>query len=180
MARNGTGKATRKATEPNDLYDELSPEAQQVWDNVGTFGYVPEKGFKGLWFARKRGEPASDAIGPADSLETLHTMVKEYVQANAPDQDEDEFRLENPVEEPIIPELDKQADRCIDAKAKKEMANVVMNDEYDAMLKEMKDHGRKRYSRKGMTLVIEDHEKLTIKPQKKDSSESSKAHNQAR
>lgn len=77
MARNGT--STVAAKEPNDLYDSLSPESQQTWDEIGALGYTPEKGAQGLWFARKAGQEPKDAIGPCEHISVLLTMAKDQV-----------------------------------------------------------------------------------------------------
>lgn len=78
MARNGLSAVETR--EPNDFYDSLEQEAKDIWDDIGaSFGYTPEKGKGNLWFARKPGAKAKDAIGPAESLGALRSMVKEFV-----------------------------------------------------------------------------------------------------
>jgi hypothetical protein len=67
------------------------------------------------------------------------------------------------MEEPEIDELNLLADRCIDAKAAKEQANAAFKDECDVMRENMRTFKRKRYTRHGFTLTIEDSEKLVIK-----------------
>lgn len=81
MARNGLKAVDSK--EPNDPYDELEQSAKDIWDEIGLLGYAPEKGKAGLWFARKPGAKANEAIGPAESLHALLSVVKEFI-ANQP------------------------------------------------------------------------------------------------
>jgi hypothetical protein len=74
MPRNGLKAVETK--EPDDLYDGLSQDAKDTWDAIGAVGYTPERGLKGMWFARKTGDTAKEAIGPADSLAALYSQVK--------------------------------------------------------------------------------------------------------
>lgn len=89
--------ATAETGDPADFYDSLSQDAKDVWDAIGVLGYTPEKGAAGLWFARKPGQKAAEAIGPADSLTSLHSQVK----ANDAPADA-EFELSAPEEEDDI------------------------------------------------------------------------------
>lgn len=162
MPRNGTAT---KAAEPNELYDSLSPESQQIWDEIGSNGYKPEKGAAGLWFARKAGQEPKDAIGPCDHISVLLTLVKDQVAKDGPPPASDETpstRLPG-MEEPAIEELDKLGDECILAKEKRDQAKTVFDDACDRMREKMREHDRKRYNRRGFSLVIEDTEKLVIK-----------------
>ena len=86
MARNGHSTAV-ETKDPADFYDELNPDAQLLWDEIGALGFTPEKGTAGLWFARKPGQAAKDAIGPADSLISLHSQVKATLPGEAFDDD---------------------------------------------------------------------------------------------
>lgn len=45
-----------KAVALNELYDNLSPDMQAVWDSIGTLGFKPEKGAAGLWMARSKSD----------------------------------------------------------------------------------------------------------------------------
>lgn len=121
-------------------------------------------------------------VGPAASLKALHTQVslvsgpvqaKENGKGNGKTHklpndgftsgpQNSERRLPT-MEEPEIDELNALADRCVDAKDKKEKANAAFKDECDIMREKMREYGRKRYTRRGMTLTIEDSEKLVIK-----------------
>lgn len=171
MARNGMTVVTSKA-EPNDLYDSLSQDAKDIWDEIGSLGYTPEKGKAGLWFARKTGDAANDAIGPADSLAVLYSQVKadlpeDYFEAadNVIDLDDlpPSDRLPG-MEEPAIEELDRQADNCIAELERKKKAAAASKDADDLMREMMRKHGRKRYARRGWSLVDEESHKLVIKP----------------
>lgn len=168
MARNGHG-ISAVAIEPNtELYDSLSQDGQDQWDSIGAAGYEPEKGAAGLWFARKPGDLPKDAIGPSESLSALVSMVKLYVAAHAPVAEPIDLTLDPSdrlpgMEEPAIEELDRLGDDCIFAKEKRDKAKTEFADSCDVMRNKMRDHGRKRYNRKGFSLVIEDSEKLVIK-----------------
>ena len=160
----GTKKAA-KAAEPNELYDSLSPESQDIYDEIGSLGYRPEKGAQNLWFARKAGQEPKDALGPCDHISVLLTMVKDQVAKDGPPAASDEIpstRLPG-MEEPAIEELDKLGDECIFAKEKRDKAKTVFDDACDHMREKMREHDRKRYNRRGFSLVIEDTEKLVIK-----------------
>jgi hypothetical protein len=69
-----------KTAELNELYDNLSLDAQAIWDSISTFGYKPEKGPAGLWTAQPL--KGGVVLGPADSLEALHSQVKEQAGAD--------------------------------------------------------------------------------------------------
>lgn len=88
--------ATAETGDPADFYDSLSQEAKDIWDSIGVHGYTPEKGAAGLWFARKPGDKAADAIGPADSLQALHSQVKAKIEPQS-----DEFELTAPEDDVI-------------------------------------------------------------------------------
>ncbi len=120
-------------------------------------------------------------LGPAKRIDALLTQVKlasgSPVQkangkgngkvhrvpaaAAAPTQAVDQ-RLPT-MEEPEIDELNLQADNCIDALEKRKAAVTASKDQDDIMRQKMREFGRKRYSRHGWSLVIEDSEKLVIK-----------------
>jgi len=67
------------------------------------------------------------------------------------------------MEEPEIDELNLQSDICLDAKEKRDQAKTEFADACDVMREKMREFGRKRYNRRGMSLVIEESEKLVIK-----------------
>lgn len=165
MARNGSQKAK---TEPNDLYDSLNQEGQDIWDQIGETGYIPGKGPGGLWFARKPGTDIKEAVGPSDSLHVLLSMVKDMPVSDPDslgdviDPDFESSRLPG-MEEPAIEELDRLGDICISAKEEKETAKTEFDNQCDIMRLRMRDLGRKRYSRRGFILTIQDTEKLVIK-----------------
>jgi hypothetical protein len=72
-----------KAVALNELYDNLSPDMQAVWDSIGTLGFKPEKGAAGLWMA----QPLNGGVvlGPADSLPALLEIVKSGPDSDAID-----------------------------------------------------------------------------------------------
>jgi len=133
MPRNGhsNGHATAAVAEPDELYDSLSQDGQDEWDAIGTFGFKPEKGAAGLWFARKPGQEAKDAIGPADSLQVLHEMVK----ANAPS-NPDEVEIMETAKGPRLPSIPLVADQQILDAAGKAKA---INEEWKQKGKERKE-----------------------------------------
>lgn len=126
-------------------------------------------------------------IGPAATLAALSTQVKLAsgpVQAKAngkgngknaeiTDNDPPSLGLNDAdpsyeprlptMEEPQIDELNRQADNCIEALKKRKQAVSASKDEDDIMREKMREHGRKRYSRRGWSIVIEESEKLVIK-----------------
>lgn len=129
------------------------------------------------WTAHENAGDLRD-VGPASSIKALHTQVK--LAAGAPEATDadgqepiENFRTEpenaNPdgrlpgLEEPEIGALNVQADKCIDAFEKKKKAAAESKDQDDVMRKKLKESGRKRYSRHGWSIVIEDSEKLVIK-----------------
>lgn len=143
------------------------------------------------WFAHeKAGDLRS--IGPATSISALHTQVKIMTgtldkgtgggTANKPEAtgngktvkigsstlEGGEFT--NPadprlpgMEEPEIDELNILGDNCITAKETRDQAKTKFEDACDQMRLKMREHDRKRYNRRGFSLVIEDSEKLVIK-----------------
>lgn len=131
----------------------------------------------GTWTAHeKAGELRS--VGPAASIKALYTQVKlaagephgKTVKVGSSKLESGEFsgsdtpsnRLPG-MEEPAIEELDAQADICIEAFEKKKNAATASKDQDDVMRQKMHEFERKRYSRRGWSIVIEDSEKLVIK-----------------
>ncbi len=183
MPRNGHATTTKTAEEPIDLYDTLKQADQDAWDAIGVLGYKPEQGSTGLWFARHRVN-TKVTIGPTTNLVQLHANVKEEIAAagefdNDVDSESDVETFDNEIdqdrggitvearlpgmEEPVIDELNHQADKCIDAFNKKKNSAAASKDEDDIMRSLMHKHGRKRYARQNWSMVIEDSEKLVIK-----------------
>ncbi len=171
MARNGSSKVEKE--EPNDLYDQLSQDAKDEWDAIGALGYTPEQGIGGLWWARKPGQAAKDGLGPADSLSSLHSQVKEEVKASAEWQensgvvDMDDFKSSRlpGMEDPPIEELDRQAEVVKQAKIALDQAKSKHADEADMMKELLRKHGRRRCRYGGWNHVIEETEKLVSKPE---------------
>lgn len=172
MGRNGLAAVDTK--QPNELYDSLSQDGQDQWDAIGALGYMPEKGAAGMWFARKVGQTAAEAIGPTEfigGLKSLIAALPKEPEAEIESDETEESEETSPVsstrlpgmEEPDIEELDRLGDDCIDAKEKRDQAKTAFDDHCDHMRQRMRHHGRKRYNRRGFSLVIEDSEKLVIK-----------------
>lgn len=121
------------------------------------------------WFASEL-EGEQRKIGPATSIKALHTQV--MLAAGPPRNNgkpaadvkdgEPSSRLPG-MEEPAIEELDRLGDDCIDTKEARDKAKTAFDDKCDIMRQKMREHGRKRYNRRGFSLVIEDTEKLVIK-----------------
>lgn len=119
-------------------------------------------------------------IGPASSISALKTQVMlasgpvatngngkrngkdPGLAQEAAETDFVEPRLPT-MEEPEIDDLNRQADNCIAALEKKKQATTASKDEDDIMRYKMREHGRKRYSRRGFSIVLEESEKLVIK-----------------
>jgi hypothetical protein len=171
------GSQAVETREPNELYDSLSQEAKDSWDEIGKIGFKPEKGLKGLWFARRPGEPIENAVGPAHSLGVLHSLVKATVP---PAIDDDPIDLESlpksngngRVKQPYLPgaediaELDDQADICLQAQDDQELAKSNFSEAKDEMKKLMQAHGRTNYKRGGWNMTIKNKEILELKQDK--------------
>ena len=171
MARKDQAAVATK--EPADLYDSLSQEGQDVFDSIALLGYTPEQGMAGLWFARKPGALAKDAIGPADSLQALHSIVKEKVTPGAPTNDvldEDEHGdviLENVSEDLNDPEMieledDGAGNKYLPGtgpKVIKALAFAIRN--YDEIkLQRVELSGREGKAKKDLKLVLKKYERF--------------------
>jgi hypothetical protein len=161
MARNGLKAVEEQPA--NAAYDALPQEGQDAWDEIGKLGYRPERSVHGMWFAHKINGTDADAIGPAGAVVELLGSVQQFVATQpAADGQAGEVRLPG-MEEPEIDELNTLGDECIFAKEKRDKAKTEFEDSCDIMRQKMREHGRKRYHRRGFSLVIEDSEKLVIK-----------------
>lgn len=138
-------------------------------------GWRTESLDSGFWAYEINGDRR---IGPAASMAALHTMVtlasgKPAVNGNgkgngaapveASETDETPSTRLPGMEEPAIEDLDRQADICVEAKEKRDQAKTAFDDSCDVMRQKMHEYDRKRYNRRGFSLVIEDSEKLVIK-----------------
>jgi hypothetical protein len=54
-------------------------------------------------------------------------------------------------------------DNCIALKERRDQAKTEFDDACDLMRQKMNEHKRKRYNRRGFSLVVEESEKLVIK-----------------
>lgn len=177
MPRNG--HATTTATrEPNEFYDTLSPDAQLIWDEIGSLGYTPEKGLKGLWFARKTNSKHAATVGPCESLPALLAGVKEEIakEAKYPKKETNVVSMNGNgngrVKQPYLPgaedieELDVQADVCLKAQDEQQLAKSNFTEAKDEMKKRLKAHGRTNYKRGGWNMTIKNNEVLELKQDK--------------
>jgi hypothetical protein len=156
--------AAAAPTGSGELYDGLSQDGQDQWDEIGSLGYTPSQR-NGMWFAARTGsnDPDEKAIGPSESLSVLTGMVKEYVA------EEERLLKENGsdrlpgMEEPATEELDRMADQLLDLRQKKENATAEFKDYQEVFQGRMNDLQRRRYTRKGMHIILEDAQKVTYK-----------------
>jgi hypothetical protein len=73
--------ATKKAEQPNELYDSLDETARSVWDLIGSMGYRPDRDDKTLeWYALAM--QGDDKIGPKPTLSDLAEAVQAAVPEN--------------------------------------------------------------------------------------------------
>jgi hypothetical protein len=104
MPRNGKSTksaATAVADGPNELYDTLTQDEQDTFDEIGTLGYVPEKGVTGLWLAKKRSNPDAMSVGPANDLKDLLSRVKDDINGDSEfDNDIDSSDEDETIDEP--------------------------------------------------------------------------------
>lgn len=102
MARNGTAEVATV----DDLYDSLSQDAKDHWDEIGSLGFTPFKGVKGDWWARKTGtEDTGDDIGPSESISVLVQMVCDAPKSNDDHPDGVLFEEMRAKRQIVIPEL---------------------------------------------------------------------------
>jgi hypothetical protein len=163
MARDGL-KAVPPAKEPNELYDSLSQDGQDHWDEIGALGYTPLKGHGNMWWARRSGTAdKGEDIGPSESISVLVTMVKEFVAEEARLLEENGSDRLPGMEEPATEELDRLADKVLDLRQKKDDAKAAFKDAEEEFQTRMNDLHRKRYTRKGMHMIIEERQAVTYK-----------------
>jgi hypothetical protein len=171
MARNGHGLKAVESKEPNELYDRLSQDRKDNWDEIGSLGYKPEQS-NGVWFAHSQNFKNTEPVGPSESLSVLVTMVRQAAAgiSESADAEGSEDISDLPpsdrlpgMEEPAIDELDRQADNCIEALERRKNAVSNSKDQDDIFRNLLRKHGRKRYARRGWALVISESEKLDIK-----------------
>lgn len=155
-------------------------------EEIKALGWRPERQDDNTWKAIEEntdlsGETPPRELGPAKDMKALHTLVKIEIEKNGGkvddqgqepienfqrDPDNPDGRLPG-LEEPEIGELNNLADVCIEKLELKKQAITASKDADDVMRVCMRKHGRKRYSRRGMSIVIEDSEKLVIKKAEK-------------
>ena len=149
-------------------------------NKLDKLGWKVETLTSGIWAYEKHGDRR---IGPATTIAALETMVniqlgqgpevrakngngKADTNGNGTGKtvrvQTEEQRLPT-MEEPEIDELNRQADNCIDLKAERDAAKTAFDDACDVMRQKMREFDRKRYNRRGFSLVIEDTEKLVVK-----------------
>lgn len=131
--------ATVETGEPNEFYDSLSQEAKDQWDAIGILGYTPDKGAAGLWFARKSGQKAAEAIGPADSLQSLKLQVKDF-EDNKPDENGNIELKEDSKGQAYIPGTAPIVNKDLVAAARDHFNKKTTRMEWTDKEKEAKDH----------------------------------------
>lgn len=164
MKDSGLKAVPPNSKEPNEYYDSLDQDAKDIWDEIGAQGYTPRKGHGGLLWARRTGSTDdSQDIGPADSLIVLRGLVKDYVAEEARLLAENGSNRLPTMEEPATDELDRLADRLLEAREKKDKARAEFKDEEEIFRGKMNDLHRKKYIRKGMHIILEDSQHVTYK-----------------
>lgn len=162
MARNGLVAVEEKV--PNELYDGLSQDGQDYWDEIGGLGWTPLKGAGGLWWARRTGTPdQGEDIGPSESLSVLAEQVKDFAREEQRLFEQNGSDKLPTMEEPATEELDRLSTKVLDARKKKDDAKAVFKDAEKEFQDRMNQLHRKRYTRNGMHIIIEDSQKVTYK-----------------
>jgi hypothetical protein len=151
-------------------FSELSPDNREWLKSVEDLdwrfsaegdGYVARKTFKG---DKEPTEISADsfivAINQVEAEEKRRGG--EIATGEVADPENPDGRLPG-MEEPEIGELNNLADVAIASKIAKDLAVSKFKDDCDIMREKMREYERKRYTRGGFTLVIEDSEKLQIK-----------------
>lgn len=81
--------ATKKAVEPNELYDSLNQTGQDVWDLIGSKGFRPDQNAEKQWIALDTN--GDDIVGPCESLSALASAVDAHIgNAASPSIDDEE------------------------------------------------------------------------------------------
>jgi chaperonin cofactor prefoldin len=79
MARGSEAAAKKSAGEPNDLYDKLTTDEQQIFDSIDAKGFRPERDESLRWHALATN--GDDKVGPAPTLSDLAIDVDQYLEA---------------------------------------------------------------------------------------------------
>jgi hypothetical protein len=155
MARNGMAAA--ETGEPSELYDTLSQAGQDKWDEIALLGFTPEKGAAGLWFARKPGQKAKEAVGPADSLDSLFSQLK----ATLPEEEADTIFDEQDIEDMAEDLEDGEGNPCLPGTAPKvikALAFAIRN--YDEIkLQRVELSNREATAKKDLAFQLKRYEK---------------------
>lgn len=169
--------ATAEVSNSNDL-------GVKNLDDVAIVSSLKDMGWKAAKATNGSGFIATEIkgggiVGPAKSLKALKTQIdlksgpvvaKPNGKSNGNGKAaviEHDFASPEPrlptMEEPEIDELNFQADKVLDALAKRKSATDEYKDQDEVMRELLRTHGRKRYHRKGKVFSIHDAEKLVIK-----------------
>lgn len=170
MPRNGKAAAKAKAAMP---FSELSDDNRDWLKSFEKKGWLVSFEADGYTATKTFAADEEPFVIPAcDSFMVMMNLMEkaETDRNGGPAEDlDDEAEAGTPstrlpgMEEPPIEELNRQADACIDALAKRKQATAASKDQDDIMRQMMHKHDRKRYSRQGWSIVIEDSEKIVIK-----------------
>jgi hypothetical protein len=179
MPRNGHATTQTATREPNEFYDSLSQDTRDIWDEIGSLGYTPEKGAAtSLWFARKTNSKHAATVGPCESLPSLLAGVKEEIaeEAKSPKKETNVVSMNGNgngrVKQPYLPgaedieELDQQADVCLELQDARDLASTAFKDGQLKMIEIMDRHERTTYARGGFNLKITNKRTLQIKQDK--------------
>lgn len=153
------------------------------FEKIKSLGWRPERNTAdNSWTAIEEngdlegGEPRT--LGPAKDMKALYTLVKIEADKNPKAALETDDNGQEPIEnfqkpageqrlpgleEPEIEDLNRLADVCIEKLEKRKQATTASKDADDIMRVAMHKFNRKRYNRKGWSIVIEDSEKLIVK-----------------
>lgn len=170
MARNG--KAAAKAKTKNAMpFSELSDDNREwlkSYEERGWLASYDADGYSATKTFAVNEEPVT--VGPCDAFMVMMNLVEKAenerngtAEAVASGTDPNPMGKLPGMEEPEIDELNLQADNCIAALEKRKQATTASKDQDDIMRQMMHKFDRKRYSRHGWSIVIEDSEKLVIK-----------------
>lgn len=133
MARNGNNTAAAaKQNEPDDLYDKLGSTGQHLWDQIGSYGFRPDRDEKGNWFGLAIS--GDTKLGPFDSLKVLLGEAQRHAEASNGKRDSDEVEFTEDHKGPRLPGIPLVADKQI----------VTAAGKFKAINTEWKDKGKER------------------------------------
>lgn len=120
--------ATKSAEVPNDEYDQLNESDQQLWDQIGSLGFRPDKTEDGEWIALSQSDDTK--IGPCESLSVLSGEVIRQVGESS----SDEIEIYEDAKGPRLPGIPLVADQQV----------VTAAGKFKAISNEWADKGKER------------------------------------